>query len=199
MSFSSHHLKGACSAKDSSRLMLTLITWLMPCLSDFSTEKWLYVLPLPMLYFLEGSHTYSPHYRVERKVLPPSGWSIYVNYLEFFCGEGLSVLPYFKNISIWPHQVLAAALESLLHHAGSSAVTHGLSSCHLRAQLLQGMGIPIPQSGIQPTSPALQSQLSTTGPPGRSLPIYFYIQSCIYISMSSSILILYLVYNPTLL
>ena len=47
------------------------------------------------------------------------------------------------------------------------ALACGLSSRGAPAQLLRGMGHP-PEPGIEPTAPASQGGLLTTGPPGKS-------------------------------
>ena len=51
----------------------------------------------------------------------------------------------------------------------SVVVARGLSSCGTQAQLLRGMWDP-PGPGLEPMSPALAGGLSTTAPPGKSLP-----------------------------
>ena len=53
-------------------------------------------------------------------------------------------------------------------------MVHGLSSCATRAQLSCSVAcsILIPQAGVEPESPALQSESLTTGPAGKSqLPL----------------------------
>ena len=51
--------------------------------------------------------------------------------------------------------------------------TRRLSSCGSRAQLLRGMW-DLPRPGLEPMSPALAGRLSTTAPPGKPNPAYFY-------------------------
>ena len=53
--------------------------------------------------------------------------------------------------------------------------TRRLSSCGSRAQPLRGMWDP-PRPGPEPVSPALAGRLSTTAPPGKPSPSYFYIR-----------------------
>ena len=48
--------------------------------------------------------------------------------------------------------------------------TRRLSSCGSRAQLLRGMWDP-PRPGLEPVSPALAGELSTTAPPGKPLSL----------------------------
>ena len=69
---------------------------------------------------------------------------------------------------------------------GSVVATRGLSSCGARALervgsvvAVRGLSCPaacrilVPQPGIEPASPALQDGFLTTGPPGKSLQMYF--------------------------
>ena len=61
-------------------------------------------------------------------------------------------------------------------HVGSVVVARGLCSFQLVASLVAALGLScpaacgilVPQSGIEPTSPALEGRFFTTGPPGRS-------------------------------
>ena len=45
---------------------------------------------------------------------------------------------------------------------------HGLSSCGMSLIALRCVGSKFPEPGIQPTPPAVQDGLLTTGPPGKS-------------------------------
>ena len=38
----------------------------------------------------------------------------------------------------------------------------------------EACGILVPQSGIEPTPPALEGEVLTTGPPGKSQKMFFY-------------------------
>ena len=75
--------------------------------------------------------------------------------------------------------------DLLLRHAGFRA--HGLSSCGTWALEHVGSvvaacglswpvecGILVPRPGIEPASPALEGGFLTTGPPGKSLFLYFF-------------------------
>ena len=56
---------------------------------------------------------------------------------------------------------------------------HGLSSCGMWAVVASGVGyseacgVLVPQQEIKSTSPALQGRFLTTGPPRKSLYIYY--------------------------
>ena len=64
---------------------------------------------------------------------------------------------------------VCGCIGSQLHHAGSFIVVHRSSSymaCRLSCSM--ACGILVPQPGIEPASPALQSRFLTTGLPGKS-------------------------------
>ena len=64
---------------------------------------------------------------------------------------------------------VCGCIGSQLHHAGSFIVVHRPSSymaCRLSCSI--ACGILVPQPGIEPASPALQSRFLTTGLPGKS-------------------------------
>ena len=48
-------------------------------------------------------------------------------------------------------------------------VMHGLSACNAWLSCSEACEIPVPQPGLEPTSPALQGRFLTTGLPGKSL------------------------------
>ena len=63
---------------------------------------------------------------------------------------------------------------SSLHHAGSFLAVHRLPSCGSvvvvsRLSCFVACGILVPQPGIEPESPALEGEVLTTRPPGKSL------------------------------
>lgn len=125
MLFSSHHLERGMLCK---RLITVDVD--LDHLADAVLVRFLHwevtLRSLPSRALLSrGKSHIQPTLQGGGKVPPPSRWSIYVNYLEFFCGEGLSVLPYFKNISIWPSVltwnvwIFVALQSSILLHGGS--------------------------------------------------------------------------------
>ena len=80
----------------------------------------------------------------------------------------------------------AARRLFVLARGVSLAVVHRLSSCGTRALehvdsvvVARGLGCPmacgmlVPQPGIKPMSPALESRFLTTGPPGKSPGMLF--------------------------
>ena len=79
-----------------------------------------------------------------------------------------------KNVLfIWLNQLLVLALWDLgcvtwnfLFRCMTSLIVVRGFSCSM------AYGILVPQPGIEPTSPALQSEFLTTGPPGKSLFIF---------------------------
>ena len=68
-------------------------------------------------------------------------------------------------IFIWPCWVLALACQILV-------ALFGIFHCGMQDQLPTACRIPVPQTGIKPRSPALQSRLWTTEPPGKSQEEY---------------------------
>ena len=52
--------------------------------------------------------------------------------------------------------------------------TRRLSNCGSQAQLPRGMW-DLPRPGLEPMSPALAGRFSTTAPPGKPLPLHFWI------------------------
>ena len=75
------------------------------------------------------------------------------------------------------HQVFFVAYK--IFSAGSFFAADRLSSCGVRAQLsgpadlvARECGILVPQSGIEPMTPALQGRFLTTGPPGKSIHFF---------------------------
>ena len=55
--------------------------------------------------------------------------------------------------------------------------THRLSNCGSRASLLRGMW-DLPRPGLEPVSPALAGELSTTAPPGKPLLAFLMCSNC---------------------
>ena len=53
-------------------------------------------------------------------------------------------------------------------HVDVSVVVCRVSSCGLRHTCLEAHGVLVPQSGIEPVSPALQARFLTAGPPEKS-------------------------------
>ena len=73
---------------------------------------------------------------------------------------------------------LFIAVRGPLTLAASPAAEHRLqtrrlSSCGSRAQLLRGMW-DLPRPGLEPACPTLAGGFSTTAPPGKPPPFYFY-------------------------
>lgn len=95
MSFLSHYIKCTYYQHDLALLVLTLITWLIQYLSDFSTVQLLFFSPVSVLYALEESHSAQP-------TLPCCSSlrrGVYINYLRFFM-EDLLILSHLFNLPI---------------------------------------------------------------------------------------------------
>ena len=92
--FSLHYSKSTSQQLDLSLFMLTLISWLRQCFSDFSTVKFLSSSPF-ILYPLWKALKLT-----EKLYSTCWGWGVYINYLEFFCMGNLSILFFLLIYSI---------------------------------------------------------------------------------------------------
>ena len=80
-----------------------------------------------------------------------------------FCARAFSSCGKWGPLFITVRGPLTIAASLVVEHR---LQTRRLSSCGSRAQLLHGMW-DLPRPGLEPTSPALASGLSTTAPPGK--------------------------------
>jgi len=69
-----------------------------------------------------------------------------------------------RNVQIMEHGLWSTQAQELQHVGFSLVAAHGLS-------FPVACGILVPPSGIEPMTPALESQFLTTGPPRKSLYI----------------------------
>ena len=69
-----------------------------------------------------------------------------------------------RNVQIMEHGLWSTQAQELQHVGFSLVAAHGLS-------FPVACGILVPPSGIEPMTPALESQFLTTGPPGKSLSL----------------------------
>ena len=89
-----------------------------------------------------------------------------------FCARAFSSCGKWGSPFIAVHGPLTIVASLLAEHR---LQMRRLSNCGSRAQLLHGMWDP-PRPGPEPVSPALAGRLSTTAPPGKPSPSYFYIR-----------------------
>ena len=107
-----------------------------------------------------------------------------------------------RAFSSWGKQgPLFITVRGPLTVAASLVAEHRLQTCRLSscgswAQLLRGMW-DLPRPGLEPVSPALAGRFSTTAPPGKPSPIYFFIRSYVY-HYGLIYLFYSLAYNPIL-